>query len=77
MQLFARKSEGDMVPFQVDDDFPYKDKNFYLTPRGGYIFMRMDQKSYLVSRIVLGLQPGDKRQAHHVDEDIYNIEGVI
>lgn len=69
MQLFARAPSGDMVPFQVDDDFPFPDKKFHANSKG-YISMWYSRKNCRIHRFVMGLKNGDKREVDHKNRDV-------
>lgn len=60
-----------MVPFQVDDDFPYIDRKFYLT-KDGYVLVNVNGKHQTLQRVVKGVLPGDRRHVHHKNNDIKN-----
>lgn len=69
MQLFARQPDGAMVPFQVDDDFPFPGKRF-VTNAKGYISMTHEGKKCKVHRFVMGLKNGDVGEVDHKFGDI-------
>ena len=69
MHLQAREEDGTMTSFEVDDDFMYPDRKFYCNGKG-YVKMYLNGGRVTVSRLIVGLEKGDARQAHHVNENI-------
>ena len=71
MKLLVRETTGEMAEFEVDNDFQYPENKFWAT-QGGYVMTKVDGKMVYVHRIVLGLSAGNRKQGHHIDENVKN-----
>ena len=48
---------------EVDEKFPFANNKIY-TDRQGYVILNEGGSARMLQRVVMGVDPGDKRQVH-------------